>query len=429
MLMMQRQRGLIGLVLSLCGAFGCARSGSDALVIATPWAESEQRAIEAQFHHWSGALAGEAISITWIRLDPGEELERVVERDPRIDVLLGGAASGFRGLAATGRLDPIERMGLPLWFVVRRSPIGWAVNTAALAARGVELPTSRFELSDSDLRGQVAFDDPRSDPVCLALAQRWLESGDWARGYAELVRTAGNARPIGRGGGSARASVERGEAAVAPAVVAESADAAAAVPAIALVPVPDGPELVEGAAIVRGTSHAEPAQAFLQFLADERSAVPVTENPATNEGRVKSLLADLLGATLVDAQVELRSAWARLARQSGSNRAEAEAWLTEAPPWPPASVELIRQTDEPGTLVETLAEQLVPDPAARAWLLDNWQHAPRSMDGALLVDLANALDGRLADEPRFRAWLRAEWTAWASQRYWAFARSAEVPVP
>jgi hypothetical protein len=42
----------------------------------------------------------------------------------------------------------------------------------------------------------------------------------------------------------------------------------------------------------------------------------------------------------------------------------------------------------------------------------------------LLAEIARACDGRIADEPRLRAWLRAEWTAWARQRYRRVARLA-----
>ena len=51
---------------------------------------------------------------------------------------------------------------------------------------------------------------------------------------------------------------------------------------------------------------------------------------------VSSLVADLVGATLVDAQDELWTAWRAL--EGLSDRERALAWLLEPPPWPPASV-------------------------------------------------------------------------------------------
>ena len=101
-------------------------------------------------------------------------------------------------------------------------------------------------------------------------------------------------------------------------------------------------------------------------------------------------------------------------------------FLTEAPPWPPASVQELAQSDPSGRLVEGLAAQVAPDLEARVWLLNSWDEAPRPLDGARLAALAGAVDGTLAAEPRFRAWLRAEWTAWARQRYRRVARQARA---
>jgi hypothetical protein len=137
------------------------------------------------------------------------------------------------------------------------------------------------------------------------------------------------------------------------------------------------------------------------------------------------LVADLLGATLVDAQDELWGAWASLERAGLPDNAVQS--LTEPPPWPPASVAkyLRREGEHAMALTETLAAELAPDPAARAWLIRSWLSPGRSLDDKLLAELAGALDGRLCREPRFRAWLRAEWTAWARQRYRRVARWAE----
>jgi hypothetical protein len=74
------------------------------------------------------------------------------------------------------------------------------------------------------------------------------------------------------------------------------------------------------------------------------------------------------------------------------------------------------------SLIQTLATEIAPEPAARAWLVRSWLSAPRTVDLTLLSELARAADGRLGREPRFRAWLRVEWTAWSRQRYRRVAR-------
>jgi hypothetical protein len=82
------------------------------------------------------------------------------------------------------------------------------------------------------------------------------------------------------------------------------------------------------------------------------------------------------------------------------------------------------------SLVETLAAEVAPQPPARAWLLRSWLSPPRIVDDELLKELARAAQGQLGHEPRFRAWLQEEWTAWARQRYRRVARVADsMPAP
>ena len=75
-------------------------------------------------------------------------------------------------------------------------------------------------------------------------------------------------------------------------------------------------------------------------------------------------------------------------------------------------------------LTQTLAREIAPEPAVRAWLVRSWLAPSRLTDDTLLIELAGASDGRLCREPRFRDWLRAEWTAWARQRYRRVLRTA-----
>ena len=104
--------------------------------------------------------------------------------------------------------------------------------------------------------------------------------------------------------------------------------------------------------------------------------------------------------------------------------------MTEPPPWPPASISrMLQRGEEGGTLLESLTGEVVPETDVRAWLLRSWLAPPRPVDGTLLAELARAVDGRLIREPRFRAWLRGEWTAWARQRYRRVARLAERAIP
>jgi hypothetical protein len=137
-----------------------------------------------------------------------------------------------------------------------------------------------------------------------------------------------------------------------------------------------------------------------------------------------TLLAELLGATLVDAHEELTAALAALRKRDPAAMSSLEAWLLEAPPWPPASIQELRRSDPDGALLDALAEQVAPGLEARYWLLQSWEQPGRPLDGAVLGEIARAADGRLARDERFRAWLRADWVAWSRQRYRRVARRA-----
>ena len=134
----------------------------------------------------------------------------------------------------------------------------------------------------------------------------------------------------------------------------------------------------------------------------------------TIEPIADGLLADLLGATLVDAHEELRDADAALR----PGRAIPTGRGSSASPRPgrPASVAKLRARPDPLPLLETLARRSppIPTPAPGSSRAGPARAADRRR---LLAELAGAAGGRLAREPRFRAWLRGEWTAWARQHY------------
>ena len=347
----------------------------------------------------------------------GDDLARVADRRAGVDVVLGGPASAYSRMARAGVLAAIEPSDRLPWRVARRSPIGLATAPEP-GAGAVALPPGS--------RGPT-FDDPRRDPLALAWAKGELGSGGWAEGYARLVQDAAHPRRIGRQEGSALAALERGEVASTPAIGAGEAGPSPSRspgPSPALrAPSPGGRgDFIEGVAILRRGGHRDRAEAFLRFLAGRGQADPPPDE--IREGsEVDTLLADLLGATLVDAQDELWEAREALERAGHPERAE--RWMTQAPPWPPASVEIILRQDASSALPETLASQLAPDADVRAWLLQSWLRPTRIIDGAWLEELAAGAGGRLVREPRFRAWLRAEWRAWARQRYRRVARLAE----
>lgn len=383
--------GLMALVCVLTSAPGCGWTVSEGLVVATGWPLQERRRLELEFQNWLKSSSGihrlASLEIDWLVLAPGDDLVRVVARRHPPDVLLGGRASTLASLAGSQSLDPILSADSALWSIVAPGAAAEQV-TGRLDPIATQLTLPDFTLND-----------PRSDPISLARALGQLDHGHFAVGYSQLARIASNPRRIGRQ--ASLALLETGRA---------KSDSTRKTH--------ESAESSEGVAILRSARNRDLAQEFLRFLVETRQiGVDPAQPPNPADPAVESLVADLLGSTLVDAQDELWAAWAAVER--AGNPAMALKWMTETPPWPPASVaKILDQPGEPSmTLIETLAREIAPEPAVRAWLVRSWLAPHRLIDDRFLTELTQAAEGRLCREPRFRAWLRAEWTAWARQRY------------
>ena len=400
------RRGLaIGFGLVVCFAAGCG--GSDALTIATAWDRAERDRVES-------LLRG--TPVRWLLLAPGDDPSRLADRLAPPDLILGGPSAVYARLAAEGKVEPG-------WRAARRSRLGLATSA---------------DLGD-DPKAGLAFDDPRRSPLGLAWAvgigSGWPASslqdlgvlppdralpdptapatigpGTWAEGYGRLVRLAGSAMTPGRVEGASLAALERWDV---DAVPARESDARGP---FRFQPVEGWPDWDEGVAVVRGAPHAPAARKVLDAFGVGGRVGP---------GPADGLLADLLGSVLVDARDELRAARKAL-DASGGAAGQASAWMGEPPPWPPASVDRLAKGPNGMAMVETLAAQLCPDAGPRAWLVRSWVAPARPVDGALLGEVAAAEGGALSREPRFRAWLRGEWTAWARQRFRRVARLASA---
>ncbi len=266
-------------------------------------------------------------------------------------------------LAAAPRDRPVRlrwiRVGPdedPTRILDRRAPVDLVVGGPASSYERL----SRAGRLDGEIRG----DAPAGDSPLSALIAAEARPAEWANLFARLVR----------GDGSGEAKALAGEA--------------------------------QACAVVKGTANPEAARALRDLAAGWR---------LPDSSRSVLFLPDLLRAALITADVELRAARASLA--DAGNPARSLALFTEAPPWPPASIEKMRSRGDRESLMKLLAEQVAPDPVARQWLLQSWSRASQPIDGVMLDTLARAADGRLAAEPRFRAWLRSEWTAWSRQRY------------
>jgi hypothetical protein len=338
-------------------------------------------------------------------LAPGDDLARLAIRRNPPDVILGVPRRVCDDLARRGLLEQ-GPSGQPSWRVVSRSRLHYLLR-----------PDATPPGSPGEVPAGLAFNDPRRDPLSLAWAQAVLGSGPWADGYGRLVLAArGQSRP-GRQPHAALAQFSRGDVVATLVERTDTGDPGHPLDGSRLIEVGRPDELEEGVVALRSGRHASEARALI----DDAALRLDTPTPRADVPEAGALLADLLGSTLVDAHDELRDAWETLDRSR--RPARALAWMTEPPPWPPVSVaRILDKGPSAMPLLETLAAQLCPEADARGWLLRSWIAPPRLIDGAVLDELAAAADGRLVRETRFRAWLRAEWTASARQRYRRVAR-------
>jgi len=418
--------------------------GVSLLRIGTSWSGPDRDHLARRFD--ARTTRRQPIKLIWVELPPNAAADANTIAAAPFDVLLGGPVSSFQRLDEGGLLEPLDGPDSPAWLVARRRMTTWSRLSKKAATNpfgdvgwlGQNAPglTSSWGVAwlrpsrppiPSHHDAPLGFDDPRVDAATLAWATAELRKGSWREGYARLVVLfAKSPRRPGWQSGSAAGAMERGELSqtLVSTILLASADGPEGAGDDSA-RASDGLIWDEGVAIVRGARHIEEARAFLRFLVSQAGSAPGRAlDPA--EPDATDLLADLLGATLVDAQDELAWAWNELDRAAVAPTSQTFGWLTEPPPWPPASIDRMQQRggEKALALVEDLAGQIAPDPQERLWLRESWLRAGQVVDGSVLSELSRAAGGRLVHEPRFRAWLRGEWTAWARQRYRRVARLA-----
>lgn len=387
------QTSLTALASGTIALSGC-RPGADALIVVTNWSSRARAELEAA---WSPS------QIFWIQPTEGDDPTRLAGLGMVADVVLGGPVAGYRRLEEEGKLQPTE--GRP-WWLARKTTLG-----LALAAGLRDSPESWNDLGGPSWAERIGWGDPRRESAALAIAEAHLAEGPWLEAYAELVRAVGQSRDLV---GSPLASLSRGLIQVVPTAADQSPEGSG--PGFVVWP-KLGP-MLEGVAVLKGSIRPDEAAQFVHLVAD-RVEPGEASSRLSDDPDFRSLLADLLGATLVDASAELRAASRRLQAFEHPDAGPAAIWMVQPPPWPPASIQILQKRTDAEVLLSALVDQLTDDPEVRAWLSTSWKHSEHSqaIDGERLQELARAASGRLVAEPRFRAWLRGEWTAWARQRY------------
>lgn len=394
-----RLRVLLALV--ALGSGGCSRVGRvETLVVATSLDRAACDRVTAAYHRSLETKGEIPLALRFVTSAPGVEPPEMLERGWSTDVLLGGSAAGYERASDHDDLLTIAPNERRPWRVVGRDSVGEVASTGRSDRNVPELPL---------------LDDPRRSAVSFASADAVLRSRGWGAGYRELMQSAGRPGPLGVDQGDAVAKVVAGKTSSAAALSSASSNQ------LRFTPTDPTTLWFDGVAVSKHSPRASAARRFVESLVEQGIA---TEPPRIKDEPERGLIADLLGAVLVEAQPELAEAFHAVSAASQTDKSKATAWLEEPPPWPPASIQKLKASADGPALVESLAEQAVPDLAARVWLVESWEQAPRTVDRELLHEIATAAGGKLAAEPRFRAWLASEWSAWARQRFRRIAREA-----
>jgi hypothetical protein len=334
------------------------------------------------------------------------------------DILVGGSLADYRIHSASNHF-----LDLPAgpYQVARRASVALIASTDAPAPP----PPGTLgwsALGAASWHGRFVIANPRHDPFTLAAVQSHLRAKPFGDAYADLVHAFGRARGIARTPRAALSSAARTNThfLIGP----DSMGAAFGLGVhrfSATAPVFD-----EGLAFPAGSRFAGIAGRLRDTLG--ATTIPPVSAP---DALHLSLLAEFLGATLVTSHAELCHAIAALDAAEARRRPAARraaAWLGEPPPWPPASVLLLRSRPGGRELLEQLASQVAPDASTQGAFLELMSPPAALISDETLARVAKAAEGRLAASSRFRAWLSAEWTAWAGQRYRRCARLARGTV-
>ena len=181
------------------------------------------------------------------------------------------------------------------------------------------------------------------------------------------------------------------------------------------------PEALDASIVLAWTSSGADRTDSLGNILTDR---PTDSTPSTDETsrRVDRFTRAMIGAVVIDGGWTLDGPGASTAAQRFDD-------LDEAPPWPPETVAALRSEAGGDALLGTLIEALTDDPDGREWLGAQWRRPRRPIDRGLIERLAAVGGGRLIDDPRFNALLRADWTDWARHRSVREPRSSRAVVP
>jgi len=364
------------------------------LKVVTPWNVDLRRQWRSDFYQWISDRQFSPVRIEWYACSEDQLASASASAIyGEVDLILGGHFRLHLGLPGGSRLT--DRL-LP-------------VRTPAVAGMGQEKSLGWQFVNDPNLwpvsGPPLAFQNPLGHELSRAYSLAvWNSNPDQAIGYARWIRLSRGLDSDPNTAGNAR--LELG-----PYKKADHAWRGGAGLHVALgLQADEVPHWPEGLTFLDSdASGAVLRDLFRQFCVETKrlaatvsAAVTITSEFAT----------DLAAILLADCRADLQAAWRVIDQSTGEERARTERYLTERPPWPPASVQdLARRRGF--EYVVALVEQMAVDGDERYWLIHEFQQPAGLVD---LNRLEKAVDGRLKQSIRFRAWLRAEWSTWVRQR-------------
>ncbi len=379
--------------------------------IVTPWGESLRRRFEQSFDAWLVANASGPVAIRWLTISDGDlatvSFASVLSS---ADVILGG----HRAVHERSKSAVIVQSRLaPSRFPVIRTTPAAASSASDSISSGLIQPAAPSR-ADDRREDQLPFDfrgDP-NDPVVRAyLLAIFEDAPDQAAGYARWIRTVG----------SSVASPYRVSGPYRVLKLSESLETDRSRERLWS----GGPGMLRTLGIGESDPiHWPECMSWKSEQASDSNAVrlvrfceekgwltriPAPGLAATQPTAIRDLMARIVRR---DCRTELMHAWSEIQAATGTRRQETENYLTAPPPWPPASIQTLRQ-ERGFEFVVALADQMAIDGPQRDWLVEEFGKPGGPID---LRMLETADKGRLVQSTRAMAWLHAEWTAWLKQR-------------
>jgi iron(III) transport system substrate-binding protein len=196
----------------------------------------------------------------------GEALTSVL--DPRIQALLAPATG-----PAIAALPPMARDGAHRWSAPTGYVTAFCVNTEALKARGLPMPTSWADLTAPGFRGEVVMPDPVSSGVGYMQVSAILQAMGPAKGWQLLAKLAPNIAQYTPSGSNPCKLARTGEYAVGVSLdLVALQSVAAGYPVRMVIPSDNVGYELEANAVMRASAHAPAATRFVDWLASADAA-------------------------------------------------------------------------------------------------------------------------------------------------------------